>query len=375
LKIGFDARLISSLGIGRYISGLLPALAQRLGDRLVVFSRRADLALLRALTSGHGRLVVSEAAPYRAAEQSAFLLTLLRLRLALMHFPHYNLPLAYPGRFVVTIHDLFSFDYPEIHSGKVPRTVNRVLIANAVRRATAIITPSQATAAALVRRFPSTARRVTAIPEATEARFTSARNPAGEAAWQRYLGIRSPYLLYLGQWKAYKNVPQLIDAFSRVLRQRPDLQLVIAGGDPRHPEVEAMARSLPPGSVVLPGHLPDDAVADVYRAAAAVVIPSRAEGFGLPVLEAMACAVPVVCSDIPVLHEIADGVAIFADPNSADSFATAMLAALDPAGNAGRLRDGLERAQRFSWQRAAEETIAVYERALAGRARTRSETD
>ena len=375
MEIGFDARLISSLGIGRYISGLLPALAQVLGDRLVVFSRRADLALLRALTSGRGRLEVSEASPYRIAEQSAFLVRLLRQRTALMHFPHYNLPLAYPGRFVVTIHDLFSFHYPEIHSGRVPRAVNRLLIATAVGRSAAIITPSQATAAAVAQRFPSSAARITAIPEAAEARFTPDRNRAGESAWQRYLGIRPPYFLYLGQWKSYKNVPRLIEAFSQLLRQRTDLQLVIAGADARHPEVKALARGLPAGSVVLPGHLPDDAVADVYRGAAAVVIPSRAEGFGLPVLEAMACGVPVVCSDIPVLHEIAEGVAIFADPNSADSFAAAMLAALDHTREEGRVQHGIERAQQFSWRRAAEDTIAVYERALTARPSTRSKSE
>ena len=170
-------------------------------------------------------------------------------------------------------------------------------------------------------------------------------------------------------------MPRLIEAFSQLLRQRTDLQLVIAGADARHPEVKALARGLPAGSVVLPGHLPDDAVADVYRGAAAVVIPSRAEGFGLPVLEAMACGVPVVCSDIPVLHEIADGVAIFADPNSADSFAAAMLAALDHTREEGRVQHGIERAQQFSWRRAAEDTIAVYERALTARPSTRSKSE
>src|SRR5437879_7948008 len=109
LMIGFDARLISALGIGRYINGLLPPLSDILQGRLLVVSRRGDLALVRALTEGKATLITSDAAPYRLVEQSAFLLTLLRARLDLVHFPHYNLPVAYPRRFVVTIHDLFSF--------------------------------------------------------------------------------------------------------------------------------------------------------------------------------------------------------------------------------------------------------------------------
>jgi glycosyltransferase involved in cell wall biosynthesis len=372
LRIGFDARLISSLGIGRYISGLLPPLAQILGSRLVVISRRSDTALLRALTEGRATLVRGDATAYRLGEQSRLLITLLRARLSLVHFPHYNLPLAYPGPFVVTIHDLFSYRFPEIHANVLPRTLNRLLIAGALRRATAIITPSQATAQDVADRFPSARERLTSIAEAADERFNPVRNPAGEAAWQRYFGLRSPYFLYLGQWKAYKNVPLLLAAFAQVVARRPDSQLVIAGADPRHPEIPVASASLPPGSVLLPGHLPDDALPDLYRSATAVLVPSQAEGFGLPVLEAMATGVAVVCSDIPVLRELADGAAIFCDPSSPESFASGMIAALEPKSGDDRIQRGIARARMFSWRKAADETVAVYERALRGRPITRS---
>ena len=366
MRIGFDARLISSLGIGRYISGLLPPLAEMLRSRLVVISRRAEVALVRALTEGRATLMVSDAAPYRTAEQSTLLLRLLQARLPLIHFPHYNLPLGYPGRFVVTIHDLFSYRFPDIHAGILPGTVNRVLISSAARRAAAIITPSRATADDLASRFPSIASRVTAIAEAADARFSPTRKPEAEIAWHRYFGIRPPYFLYLGQWKRYKNVPLLIDAFAQLAVPRPDLQLVIGGHDPRHPEIQKAAARLPAGSVVLPGRLPDDAIPDLYRAAAAVAVPSRAEGFGLPVLEAMACGTTVVCSDLPVLRELADGVAIFCDPSSPASFAAGLLAALDQPPDSQRAARGIAKAGLFSWRKAAEQTVAIYERNLAG---------
>lgn len=327
------------------------------------------------MLGGEPRIEVANESPYRVGEQSTLLWRLLRARADLVHFPHYNLPLAFPGPSVVTIHDLFSYRFPEIHSGWFPRRVNRLLIGNAVRRAAAIITPSRATAADVADRFPRAGNRIVPIAEAADDRFVATRNPPGETAWQRYFGVRPPYFLYLGQWKAYKNVPLVIDAFGRVVAQRPNVQLVIAGQDPRHPEVADAVSRLPQGSALLPGHLPDDAVADLYRGSAAVVVPSRAEGFGLPVLEAMACGVTVVCSDIPVLRELADGVAIFCDPDSADSFAAGMVVALNTAPEDGRIGRGIERARLYSWRTAAEETVRIYERVLAGRPSTRSETD
>ena len=365
--IGFDARLIGALGIGRYISGLLPQLARLLGDRLTVVANRQDAAIVRALIGGSSHLMTVNARPYRLAEQSLLPLSLIRADLALIHFPHYNLPLIKPGHFVVTVHDLFPFQFPEIHSGAVPRRVNQMLMRNAVRRAERIITPSQATAIAVKASFPESADRVLAIPEAADDRFTSRRDPEAEAAWQVRLGIRPPYVFYLGQWKAYKNLPILLEAFRRVRQTHPASQLVIAGDDPRHPEVRQWAAALPEGSVVLPGRLPESAVPDLYRGAAMVVLPSKAEGFGLPVIEAMACGVPVICSDLPVLREIADGVAVFCDPSDPAAFADAMAGMLDAPSNGSLRQLGIERARTFSWERAARQTVEAYELALGAR--------
>ncbi|HYM96414.1 MAG TPA: glycosyltransferase family 1 protein [Candidatus Sulfotelmatobacter sp.] len=194
------------------------------------------------------------------------------------------------------------------------------------------------------------------------------RDPAAEKAWQARLGITPPYLLYLGQWKAYKNLPVLLEAFAQVRRQVPSVQLVLAGDDPRHPEVRAAAARLPSDAVVFPGHLPDAAVPDLYRGAALVVLPSRAEGFGLPVIEALACGVRVACSDLPVLREIAEGIAVFCDPQDPNGFARAIVEALtDPAPDV-RER-GIVRARTYTWRQAARDTARVYETALSGSVR------
>jgi glycosyltransferase involved in cell wall biosynthesis len=363
-RIGFDARLIGAFGIGRYISGLLPGLGGLLGPRLTVFAQPHDAALVRAQVGGSAQLISVEAPPYRLAEQAVLPRVLARAQLGLVHFPHYNLPFLYRGPFVVTIHDLFPFDFPDIHSGPLPRAVNQSLMRQAVRRATRIITPSKATARGLTARFPRSDGRISAIPEAADERFSPARDATAETAWQARLGIRPPYVFYLGQWKAYKNLPVLIEAFSMVLQTHPNLQLVLAGDDPRHPEVRRAADRLPAGSVVLPGRLPDAAVPDLYRGAAMLILPSRAEGFGLPVIEAMACGVPIVCSDLPVLREIADGVATFCDPTSPAEFARAIASTVDESTPGARRDRGLERARRFTWDSAAERTVGLYEEVL-----------
>ena len=362
--IGFDARLIGALGIGRYISGLLPALANILGRQLTVIAQARDAALVHAMIGASARLLTVNASPYRLAEQSVLPVRLARAGLGLVHFPHYNLPLIKPAKFVVTVHDLFPFEFPEIHSGPLPRAVNHMLMRNAVAGARQIITPSTATAAAIVRHFPSSAGKVTTIAEAADNRFNPRRNLEAEASWQVRLGIRPPYVLYLGQWKAYKNLPLLVEAFRTVRQTHPSAQLVIAGDDPRHPEVRQAASQLPEGSVVLPGRVPDSGIPDLYRGATVVVLPSRAEGFGLPVIEAMACGVPVVCSDLPVLREVGNGAAVYCDPRDPSAFARAIGSVLNADGVAAMRRQGLEQAARFSWQRAASATVAVYEEAL-----------
>jgi alpha-1,3-rhamnosyl/mannosyltransferase len=357
---------VGALGIGRYITGLLPPLARRLGPRLHVMVQARDLAQVRALIGPSSSMQVVNAPPYRLAEQVLFPIRLRRMKLGLVHFPHYNLPLISAGRFVVTVHDLFPFEFPEIHSGLVPRAVNQLLLRSAIRRAAAIVAPSRATAGALTRRFSAASDRVVTIPEAADSRFNPTRDPKAEAAWQARFGIRHPYVLYLGQWKAYKNLPLLIDAFERVHKELPSAQLVVAGNDPRHPEVREAASRLAEGAVVFPGRVPEAAIPDLYRGAAVVVLPSRGEGFGLPVLEALACGVPVVCSELPVLREVADSAAIFCDPTDPAAFAQAITRVLRSAPRRETRERGLAQARRFSWEQAADSTLEVYERVLVG---------
>ncbi len=367
-RLGVDARMLSATGIGRYLEGLLPELVgQAPGFEWVVFARRCDLEQIRALAPAAQPRVV-DVAYYRLGEQTNLWWHYRNARLDLLHAPHYNQPLTYRGRTVLTIHDLIPLEFPAIHSGWLPRAYHRRLIGAAVARARAIITPSRASAAALQHRLRPRCP-VVPIAEGVSARWF-ASNPAPEdpAALQA-LGVAAPYFLYVGQWQVHRNVPTVIRALARVRVQAPSVQLVLAGRpDPRRAELPRLVEELQlDESVRFLGAVTDPTLALLYRNAAAVLLPSLQEGFGLPVLEAMASGAPVICSDIPVLRETAGDAAIRCSPLDAASFADAMLRILDPGVRARQVALGKRHAAAFQWAAAASETLAVYREALRGR--------
>jgi glycosyltransferase involved in cell wall biosynthesis len=365
-RIGFDARMLGATGLGRYIEGLLPELVRQ-GQELewVVFARAASVPELGDAASG-ARLVRSDAAHYRLAEQTQLLASILGARLDLLHVPHYNAPMLYRGPLVVTIHDLIPVAYPQIHSGWLPRAYNRLLIQAAARRAAAIITPSQATAADVQRRLHPRGP-IIPIPEGVAPRWFANGLVPDDASTLARLSLPGAFFLYVGQWKPYRNIVTAIRALSQVRRQAPNAQLAIAGRvDPRYPEIPGLVAQLGlTHAVRFLGVVPDDTLQVLYRNTAALVLPSRQEGFGLPVLEAMAGGAPVVCSDIPALRETGGDVAVRCPPDDEAAFAAAMLRTLDPVERARRAAAGRRHAAAFTWSLAAARTLQVYRDALA----------
>ncbi len=366
-RVGFDARMLGAGGIGRYIEGLLPELVtQAPAFDWVVFARRSDLEQIKALAPA-ARMGAVDGTYYRLGEQASLWWHYRSARLDLLHAPHYNQPLGYRGRTIVTIHDLIPMEFPALHSGWLPRAYHRLLIRAAVGRARAIITPSRASAEAVQRRLHPRCR-VVPIREGVAPRWF-ARGPApGDQAVPRALGIAAPYFLYVGQWQVHRDVSTAIRALARARTQAPTAQLVLAGRrDPRRPEIPQLIEKLQLNEAVkMLGPVSDESLAALYRNAAAVVVPSLQEGFGLPVLEAMASGAPVICSDIPVLRETAGDAAIRCTPQDEADFGQAMLRTLDPGERARLVAAGSRQAAAFRWSTAASETLTVYRDVLRG---------
>ncbi|HUM03804.1 MAG TPA: glycosyltransferase family 1 protein [Thermoanaerobaculia bacterium] len=332
-----DARKARDFGIGRYLLGLLRALSRRGEFRLSAVVFRDDAALLPAGVTP----VVSGAGRYTAGELVAVRSAIARVKPDLFHAPHYVVPFFPPPSTVVTIHDLMHLSRPE-HGSLPKRAYATWMIHRAVRLSSRVITVSDAVRREVAGAFPEASAKLVVIPNGVGPEFRGAR-PAGEGA---------PYLLFLGNDKLHKNLDGLLSAFAILRGARPALRLLLAGVPPGRraaPRVEAL------------GFVPDADLPSLVAGARALVLPSFAEGFGLPVLEAQAAGTPVACSDLPALREASGGEAVFFDPHAPESIARAVGGLLDDAAAQARLREaGFVRAAAFTWDRTAERTSAVY---------------
>jgi len=266
---------------------------------------------------------------------------------------------------VVTVHDVSFRRNPEWFSPR-DRLVLNTGIGATLRRARAVITISRFSRGEISRFYgiPEALIHVTHL--APGAAVAGQQSAAGAAPSGKFSNLR-PYVLAVGNLQPRKNLARLASAFAGVCRRGAPHRLVIAGkAEWKESDVYRAIRECGiEDRVVLPGYVPDGDLPDLYRDADVFVFPSLYEGFGLPVLEAMACGAPVVCSSAASLPEVAGDAALMADPNDTGSIENALMEVIsDPVLRASLRAKGQARAAGFSWRRTAEETLAVYRSVL-----------
>ena len=259
-----------------------------------------------------------------------------RLRPAVAHFQH-ALPLVSPCPAVVTIHDLSFERRPHLMNRRKDRLVFRAAVPRSVRRAAAVVAVSERTKSDVVEAYGVPPDRVVVTPHGVDPAFAPG-------------GAPDSYLLFVGAIERRKDPLAAADAAAQV-----GLPLVVAG--PRRDP--GLARELERRGAELTGYLGKPALAELYRGAACLVLPSRYEGFGFPVLEAMACGTPVVAAPDPALREVAGDAALFAERAELGDAVRRALRERERLSAAG-----LERARSFTWSETARRTIRVYERLL-----------
>ncbi|WP_324718116.1 glycosyltransferase family 1 protein [Carboxydochorda subterranea] len=259
---------------------------------------------------------------------------------------------------VVTIHDLAVLEHPEWFAPAFARWY-AWLLPRLVRRVRRIITVSQFCAARLVDRLGVPDEAIEVIPNGVDARFRPQPPEAVETV-RRALRLPERYVLYVGSLEPRKNLRVLLDAWRQASSRLADVWLVIAGGTYRAFRNPGF-REFPPRTLLV-GHVGDDNLPGLYSGAVCFVYPSLYEGFGLPVLEAMACGVPVIASDIPALREVAGDAALLVPPIDARTLATTVVSLAGSAERRAELAErGLRRSRDYSWQGSAESTWQVLE--------------
>lgn len=359
-------------GLGRYAIGLAGALLKRDAEielHLIVPDRRsADHPLEPLLAELKPPTVACGAGLFSLSSHVRVPAAVRRVAPDLYHYPHFNLPLWVNVRSVATIHDLTPLIRPDYFSSGAlyKRAYFRIATAWTLRRASAVITPSYATAAAVQRIFRPRVP-VVPVPEGADPAFDVVVGPSSVADLRERFGLPRPFLLYVGVDRPHKNLGRLISAFARVAERIPHDLVLVGGAMTGTSEViDAIARHALAGRVRRLGHLSEPDLRVIYAAADAFVLCSLVEGFGLPVLEAMRAGTPVITSREGSTEEVAGDAALLVDPMSVSEIAAALLAvSTDEAlRNSLRLR-GLERSAQFTWERAADRTIAAYRTALA----------
>ena len=364
LRLGIDARKLADYGIGSYLQGLLGELARRDDTGAAVLLVASESRHLLPEIPESWRLVEVEAPGYSFREQAAVLAAALRARVDLLHVPHYVLPWLFPRPMVATVHDIIHVLFPEFLPSSLGFAYARLSIRAAVRRARCVVTGSRTTAEDLKRLFGASESRLRVIPHGVHDEFLAAGDPATDAARRARLGIRGEYLLHVGNHKPHKNAEGLLKVYQLLLHdgRGPVPQLLMVGGFPPDGELARRAETMGLGEAVrCLGRIERHELAAVFRGATAFVYPTLYEGFGLPVLEAMACGVPVVAGDVPAIREVAGDAAVRVNPRDVVALVGAVRHLLEQPELQAQLRErGRKRALEFSWRRAAEATVEVY---------------
>ncbi len=368
MRVAFDGTTLrpGRTGVGYYTEHLLQHLAaEGPDDDIIVLSNR-PVETTRPLPS-HVRVVTSGwRLPRIVWMQSQAPRLLERLQPDVVHFTNGIVPMASPVPVVVTIHDMSLTLYPGYHP---PRRVllNRPLVNLAARRADAIITVSESSKRDIVRSYGLSPQRVHVVHEAAAPAFRPIHDLGALTRVRRQYGLADRFILYVGTIEPRKNLPKLIEAFAR-RRRRGDLthQLVCVGPYGwLSRDIEALLDRLQVNdSVLFTGYVPFHDLAAFYNLAEMFVFPSIYEGFGLPVIEAMACGTPVITGHVAALDEVAGGAVEHVEALEVEAIGDALVRlAQDRDRRQALTRAGLQRAQFFSWARAARETAIVYRHA------------
>ena len=381
MRIGIDARLWNETGVGRYIRSLFRYLSEcDQENEYVWFVRKVDhqnikdqISRLRQGFGGQANLkwevVIGDVRWHTFAEQLVLPWIFARKKLDLLHFPYFSFPILYPGKFVVTIHDLIFDHYKTGKTSTLPSWLYAVkkagyhtVLWTSVRRAEKVLTLSNDSKNEIVNHYHIDPNKIVVTYESGELEDVRKKFEGKEFEKIKKL---APYLLYVGNAHPHKNVETLILAMQEVRKKFPNMKLVLVGNDPFfYPKLEEFTHKKRfTDTVKIIGSVPNNQIAAWYHFAEALVTASKMEGFGIPPLEAMSMGCPAMVSDISVFHEVYADAAVYFDQNDPENISQVVVKTL---GNKALVEElvkrGYERSKIYSWEKTVRETLEAYKK-------------
>ena len=379
MRIGIDARFFSEAGVGRYIRNLLYYLQELDStNEYFILLRKVDFETIH-FKSKNFTPILADISWYGLAEQVELPKILYSLKLDLVHFPHFNIPVFYHGKFVVTIHDLIHQKF------KMKRATTRdpltyfikqkaynYAFATALKKSEKIITVSDYVEHELIDQWKVDAKKLVVTKEGVENQLIKRAKTCTDLKMEQTLkkySIKKPFIFYVGNAHPHKNVEGLIDAFLILRKKYQYLQLVLSGNghyfwdrirgdflDSRLAKNDVVRKN-----IIFTGFISDDELVALYKSSQVYVVPSFEEGFGIPLLEAMACGTPVVASNTSATPEIGGDAALYFNPHSSEDMALKISTVLNSnVLQKDFVEKGKQRIKEFSWEKMAEQTLDVY---------------
>lgn len=372
MKIGFDFRMGGSInaGIGRYVFELLKNLLEinSAYEYYIFFdpenSNQDDLETLRQYKSS--QLIPAPYRHYSIAEQFFFPKLLHKYKLDLVHFPNFNVPVRYKGKYIVTIHDMV---HHKISGHKKSRLLwfygYKYVIEQAAKRASVIITVTESAKKDIVDLLKVPAKKIEVIYEAP---FLAHPEEGRLEKLKKQMFLTRPYFLFVGTLERKKNIVGLAKAFDKFIDlYNLNMDLIFAGkSDSHYPEIKQQALSIKHADrLIFTGYINDKDLSALYLGAYAFITASLHEGFGLPGVEAMQFGLPVLASDTSVFNEVYDNAAIYFNPSDPQDIAEQMrLIAQDQSFYEQMREKSLMRSSIFDWKKTALETAKLYDKLM-----------
>lgn len=363
IKIGFDARMIAHSGIGSRIKGLL----NWLGD--IASKKGIQIILL-----GNPDLIKKNLSPkalsyYEILEYNAGIYSIKEWfgtpemkDFDLLDIPHFNVPLKFLDRSVVTIHDIIPFRMKQFHSSFLKQVYMKLVFLLISKKAKRIITVSDFTAKDLTEVFSFSPSRMRTIYNGLDQKTFSPKNDPEKKKFLKQYGLKPDYLLSVGIGKEHKNLGFVLRSLKKLWSEKKiKANWVLAGSGGKLPEYLAEDAKGWEDRIKLVPYLSEQELATLYSSASLLVYPSLYEGFGFPPVEAQSCGCPVYSSNTSVLPEILEDTAFFFDPNDPQSFETGLLKLLNsPKLLNSKTKAGFKNSKRFDWKRSATEVVEEY---------------